>query len=194
MENPVAGDASGRRNESGEAIVDFGALSTVRAREKMPECEAILCARLRENGFERSRAVTRGFGAEIKIGKSGAQGFGGVLEIRRAGANLGPRGAHGAGWNEGFAAVEMKAYPAESGANGARAIRANLKRIRTTQIDGHSRRCVDDELAGRRPDHGVNGADIELNAFVMIVGLQKTNAGVGLDLDLAQVRPRDAGA
>src|SRR5580765_2147574 len=98
MENSVAGDAGGRRNESGETIVDFGALSTVRAREKMPECEAIPCARLRENDFERSRAGTRGFG-EIKIGKSGAERFGSVLEVGRARASLRPRGTHGAGWN-----------------------------------------------------------------------------------------------
>src|SRR5215472_17091132 len=194
MENSVAGDAGGRRNEIGEAIVDFAALSTVRAREKMPECEAIPCARFRENVCERSGAAILGFGREIKIRKSGAERFGRVLEVGRARANLGPRGTEGAGWNQGLAAVEMKAYPAESGANRARTVRSNLQRVRTTKIDGHSRWRVDNKLASRRPDHGVNHTDIELNPLVMIVGLQKTNTGVGLDLDLTEVRLRDAGA
>src|SRR5208283_714189 len=114
-----------------------------------------------------------------------AKGFGGVFEIGSARADLGARGAHGACRNEGIAAIEMKANPAESGANGAGTIRCDLERIRATQIDGDRRRSINNELAGRRPDGGVNGADVELKALVIWIGLQETDAGIGIDLNLA---------
>src|SRR5271166_2172170 len=159
----------------------------------MPESEAIFSARLGKNCFERNRTGSLGMCGEIKIAKGRTESFAGVFEVRCAGANFGPRGAHGAGRDKGLAAIEMETDPAESSAYRARAIGRDLQGVSAAEIDGHGRRSVDDEFAGRSPDHGVNGTDIELNAFAMIASLQETNAGVGLDLNFAEVIFRNAG-
>ncbi len=79
----------------------------------------------------------------------------GVLEIRNAGAERGARGAHGASGDEGVAAVEMKANPAERGAKSAGTIGRDLKRVGAAEVDRDGGRRVYDECAGGSPDGGV---------------------------------------
>ena len=74
---------------------------------------------------------------------------------------------------EGIATVEMEADPAESGANGAGTVRGNLERVSTAEIDGDGGGRIHNELAGGSPDGGVNGADIELKAFVVRAGFAR---------------------
>ena len=186
LKNAVAVNACRRGNKFCEACINFGAIGAVGAGEKMPESEGIARARLVENcgegggGFGRLRRL-------VESVDSGDEGGGGVFEIGSARAEFGTRGAHGARRNEGIAAVEMEADPAERGANGAGAVGGNLESVGTAEIDGHSRRSVDNELARRSPDGGVNGADIELKAFVVWIDLKEADAGIGIDLNFAEI-------
>src|ERR1700739_625611 len=119
--------------------------------------------------------------------KSFAEGFAGVLEIGSAGADLGAREAHGARGDEGISAFEMEADPAESGANSAGTVGGDLKGISAAEIDGDGGRRGHNKLSSRSPDGGMDGANIELEALVIVVGLQKTNAGIGIDFNFAEV-------
>lgn len=176
IENSAASDACRRRNEGGEARIDLGALGAGGARKKMPERQGILFARFRKNCSEGGVSGRRIFWTGIELRDGLAESGRGVFEIRNAGAECGARGAHGAGGDEGVAPVEMKADPAERSAKGAGAIGSDLKRVGAAEIDGDGGRCVHDEGARRRPDRGVNGADVELNAFAICIGLHEAEA------------------
>ena len=123
----------------------------------------------------------------IELSERLAEALGGVFEVRRARTDGGARGAHGPGGNERVMTVEMEPDPAERGANGAGAIGGDLERVGAAKIDRDSGGRVDDELRGTSPDVGVDGAEIELNAFVAGAGLEEAKARIGIDLNFAEV-------
>src|ERR1700739_2156833 len=88
----------------------------------------------------------------------------------------------------------MKPDPAERGVNAAGTIGCDLKRIGAAQVDGDGGGRVDDECAGRSPDRGMNGADVELNALAIHVGLDEAHARVGFNADFTEISLREGSA
>src|SRR3974377_2129438 len=78
-------------------------------------------------------------------------------------------------------------------AKGARAVSVHREGVSATQIDGGGGRRVHNEFCGRRPDGGVYGAKFEIDALAIRGGLYKANAGVRLELNLAEVILPDGG-
>ncbi len=187
LEDGFASDTEWRRDEVGEHVANLFAIGTVGAGEEMPESESIARAGLGKNCGERGRGGAGRLRRLIEGVEGGDERGGGVFEIRSAGAEIATRGAHSTGGNKGLAAVEMEANPADGGANGAGAVGVDVKGVGTAEIDGDSGRGVDNELPGRTPDGSVDGANFELKALVVWIDLQKTNAGIGIDANFAEI-------
>ena len=194
LHDGFAGEAERWRDEAGERVANLFAIGTVGAGEKMPESESIARAGLGENCGESGRGGAGRLRRLIEGVKGGDERGGGVFEIRSAGAEIAARGAHGTGGDKGLAAVEMEANPADGGANGAGAVGVDVKRVGTAEIDSDGGRGVDDELSGRSPDGGVDGADVELEALVIWIDLEETNAGIGIDANFAEIVFGERGA
>jgi len=182
------------RDEHREAIIDLGAIGATGAREKMPKGKCVFSASLREDDVELRGARSAGLLRRVEGIERIAKLKRGVFEIGSAGTGPGARAAHGSSRDEGIAVMEMEADPAERGTQGAGAVGGDFERVGAAEIDGGGRGRFDDKLRGRRPDSGVDGAQLEFDAFAIGAGLQKMNAGIGLDADFAEVVLEDGSA
>src|SRR5256885_12980336 len=149
----------------------------------MPERERVIFACLRQNDLQCGGAGFRSEIAEIELGERGAEGFGCILEIGRAGAEVAMSWADCAGWDERVVAIRMEADPAESCAEKAGAVRRDVQSVRAAEVDRGCAWGVHDKFAGRRPDRGVNGALFERDAFAVAHRLKQADASAGADLD-----------
>src|SRR4029077_4889914 len=84
LQNAVACNTDGRRDESGEALENFFAVCRLRARGKMPERKFIIFAGLRENDLQCGCAGFRREILEIELGERSAKGLGCIFEIGSA--------------------------------------------------------------------------------------------------------------
>src|SRR5260221_13378436 len=67
-EDAFAGYVCGRWGERGEAVIDAGAVLVANARDKMPERQSVVPARIGEDGSEQGGAVPWHVGSGIEIG------------------------------------------------------------------------------------------------------------------------------
>src|SRR5260221_11930878 len=79
----------------------------------------------------------------------------------------------------------MKADPTICGVKFSGAVGRYVESVGATEVDGHGGRRVNDERGRRRPDGGGNGADVDVEAFAIYVGLDEAHAGIGFESVLA---------
>src|SRR6266446_3222363 len=104
-EDAFAGYVCGRWGERGEAVIDAGAILIANARDKMPESQSVVLARIGEDDAEQDVAFRWHVGSEIKFGQGFKKRRCGLFRVWCARADFGARGADRSGRDEGFAAV-----------------------------------------------------------------------------------------
>src|SRR5256885_14447825 len=92
-------------------------------------------------------------------------------------------GAGGACGNERVAAIAMKAYPAERGAQRSAAVVIDVQGVDAAEIHRNGRRSVHDKLTRRGPDGCADGPAIEREAFSTGGGLQQAESRQRFDFE-----------
>ena len=193
-EDAFPSDADWWRRELFQALEDALALAPIHTREQVPEGQGITHASLREKYRDVIGSLLRCDIFEIEACKSRSEFWGRIFEIGDTGTNFGARGAGGAGRNKRFMMIQLEADPSEGGTQQTRSGIVNVQRVGATEVHGHGRGSVHDELPSRRPDVGVDGSTVESDSFQLLIHGDETQAGAGIDIDLANFRRLKAGA
>src|SRR6266567_6251209 len=179
----LAGYACGWWSDRSEAIIDAGAIRIADAGEQMPKRERVFLAGVDEEDPKQSVALCRRIHVKVKSRQGFAEGSGSIFKIRCARADLWARGTHGASGDERFVAVELEADPAESRAQEARARIVYLQGVNASQIHGHGGRRIDNKLARRRPDGGVNRSALEREPLAASSALDDPDSRACVDVN-----------
>ena len=180
-------NAGWRRCELTQPIVDKDSLLVVNTWQEMPQREGIVVASLAQYDRDIVRALLRSAVLKIEPRQSRAELCGGILEVRRAGADLRPCRTSGSRWDKRFVAIQLESDPSQRCANHACARIVDIQSVGAAQVHRDGRWRVDHELTGRRPDVRVNRSPIQSDPLQPRTHAQQAQARAWVHLDFARI-------